>query len=938
MKGVEWGGVFIFFLLSVCRGVIGAEEGGKYSSTPSATSADTCLACVEGKESSNCACGLGAGGDLSGPTSPATGQLQDASSVRIRDSSNISPTFDSEGVVTGRIEFSDSISTRGCSSCPAGHYSSATGATSSNTCQACEAGKASSSRGAPSESSCELCGPGLSSNGAICKICDADEFSDGKTCHKCDSNSSWVIIVLSILSFLVVGWYVGRISASRQRMIRLKVITTFFQTAELTTAIKIGWPSFVTWSIPFNIPVADAECATQTFEGWNIYSTYLVSIYLPVVVFLGLLRRIRSLPSRSTMREKLSSTLVFLLVIWYLPIVRLSFQMFPCVDNPNYDGDGFWDEDRSWDSYPSVLVADPKVECDLSNGYRTLILVQASLTIALVGIGFPVFIVRKLRALHATEMLTAESSYVSLFQWYEPKAAWFEAVHMVRKALLILSTVFLPSTSLEAALSLVINLTFLAILVRTEPLVFYPCSLFPGKNLFLLSEVLIAATTVFGSFLALVGSLSGSTSAVNVLGVIFVSVNSSFAAAFMWGYHLDINQRDKLFPVARHESTALRSDSVNRKIAGTVKANEKEWDDMVELVEAADNSGLKKKLIGSLPFARSQAQACVRIEMKELDERLRKDITALSESFGKSLELKLEDINQKLSTMQPTVVLAEYRIFLRRVEASYARFTGSETYDPSSDPLREIALNEDLQICLVFLEKMGPSDVENVGDEDGVQMVRLSKNPTVTETRRGVIILDEEFKLRFSSADGLDAEVQSVSESSEKFSRGSSSLSSEFELLNRNSREYDSSEVSRRSSLLKSMTKSLSAIEKGIAAQMVDVKAQMADVKEAKKNIIDLCKRAEKAEKAENEEERRGLLEQSEGVPTGVSNPAAGSLGGKGSKGSKGGDESRGGVESSNAGRPNSSFDAFKNPNLVLGGKGGSKKNVGKARDDDQAE
>ena len=50
-------------------------------------------------------CGLGSGGDLSGPiTTPPTGQLQDASSVRIRDASNNSPTFDSEGVVSGRIE------------------------------------------------------------------------------------------------------------------------------------------------------------------------------------------------------------------------------------------------------------------------------------------------------------------------------------------------------------------------------------------------------------------------------------------------------------------------------------------------------------------------------------------------------------------------------------------------------------------------------------------------------------------------------------------------------------------------------------------------------------------------------------------------------------------------------------------------------------------
>ncbi|GMH58183.1 hypothetical protein TrST_g4530 [Triparma strigata] len=44
-------------------------------------------------------CGLG-----SSPAGHITGQLQDASSVRIRDDDNNSPTFDSEGVVSGRAE------------------------------------------------------------------------------------------------------------------------------------------------------------------------------------------------------------------------------------------------------------------------------------------------------------------------------------------------------------------------------------------------------------------------------------------------------------------------------------------------------------------------------------------------------------------------------------------------------------------------------------------------------------------------------------------------------------------------------------------------------------------------------------------------------------------------------------------------------------------
>lgn len=50
-------------------------------------------------------CGLGNGGDLSGPrTILATGQLQDGTNIRIRDDSNNSPTFNSEGVASGKVE------------------------------------------------------------------------------------------------------------------------------------------------------------------------------------------------------------------------------------------------------------------------------------------------------------------------------------------------------------------------------------------------------------------------------------------------------------------------------------------------------------------------------------------------------------------------------------------------------------------------------------------------------------------------------------------------------------------------------------------------------------------------------------------------------------------------------------------------------------------
>ena len=88
-------------------------EAGRYSSSPSATSADTCLACEAGKAAGAgatiCSTCASTNEDRTACTSCHLGsgriRFQDApSSVRIRDASNNSPTFDSEGVVSGRIE------------------------------------------------------------------------------------------------------------------------------------------------------------------------------------------------------------------------------------------------------------------------------------------------------------------------------------------------------------------------------------------------------------------------------------------------------------------------------------------------------------------------------------------------------------------------------------------------------------------------------------------------------------------------------------------------------------------------------------------------------------------------------------------------------------------------------------------------------------------
>eukprot|EP00519_Triparma_laevis_P015269 CAMPEP_0182495784 /NCGR_PEP_ID=MMETSP1321-20130603/4523_1 /TAXON_ID=91990 /ORGANISM="Bolidomonas sp., Strain RCC1657" /LENGTH=50 /DNA_ID=CAMNT_0024699237 /DNA_START=110 /DNA_END=259 /DNA_ORIENTATION=+ len=48
--------------------------------------------------------------------------------------------------------------------------------------------------------------------------CEADEFNDDGKCEKCDNTISILIVVGSVLSFIVVTYYVDKISKSSSRM------------------------------------------------------------------------------------------------------------------------------------------------------------------------------------------------------------------------------------------------------------------------------------------------------------------------------------------------------------------------------------------------------------------------------------------------------------------------------------------------------------------------------------------------------------------------------------------------------------------------------------------------------------------------------------------------------------------------------------------------
>ncbi|GMI37547.1 hypothetical protein TrCOL_g7316 [Triparma columacea] len=118
---------------------------------------------------------------------------------------------------------------------------------------------------------------------------------------------------------------------------------------------------------------------------------------------------------------------------------------------------------------------------------------------------------------------------------------------MLRKATLIAAGTFSGAPVTQSILYTVINTSFFILLYILKPLVFFPCSVFKGKNLFQLAEMSGCAITIIGNLLALVGSFS--QAAVNGVGITFAVINFCFAIFFGYGYGRDMKRTLQLHSI-----------------------------------------------------------------------------------------------------------------------------------------------------------------------------------------------------------------------------------------------------------------------------------------------------------------------------------------------------------------------------------------------------
>ena len=422
---------------------------------------------------------------------------------------------------------------------------------------------------------------------------------------------STFLILGSALSFIGATYYVEKIATSRQQMMRLRVLATLFQTAELTTLVKIPWPKWIFFTLPFQLPISDSKCLASS-SGFNQLHTFYTYIYGPVFVFIIIFIMIRRSLRGSSRRESLSNVLIFLLVMWYAPVLQMIGYMYDCFPDPERNNQHF-------------LVSEPSVSCEHSYS-RHLVIIHSGLLSLFIGLGFPTFIAFKIQQLKRENKLTASSSFASLFQYYIPAMAYFESFHMIRKALLI-AAVIIPSAIIHSAVNFAINLVFLLVVMRTKPLIRFPSTTFKGYNLYLLSELSGATVTL----LALIGAISDNQDVINILGATFATLNVSFAVAFFFAYHRDLRQAEKdrtsllnsQSPIdsGRGASSLSRTPSVKKSLGSDIKEAEEEWDHvMVELHRTPTDKRPRVASEMNMPYVRSQVADAVRKEIMSIEE------------------------------------------------------------------------------------------------------------------------------------------------------------------------------------------------------------------------------------------------------------------------------------------------------------------------------
>ncbi|GMH72522.1 hypothetical protein TL16_g05940 [Triparma laevis f. inornata] len=570
-------------------------SAGKASDSTVATSPNTCIKCSPGKYSADI-------GSIS---------CNDCDSGKYNKHTNSSSLSDCLRCEAGHI--SQEAGAEECTSCPQGTYQY----TGNTHCADCEAGKV-SAVGSNNCIFCEdgtyllngglecaLCEYGKSYNGGrkctdcymgrmsesrvgVCKLAvcmNAGEESVDGQCEICDQASHVGFICFSLLTFFIVGKYVNSVSHHLQKMVRIKTITNFYQTTDLTTLVAIPWPSIVYNFMPFEIPSASFKCLAD----WNFFDAFYFFACLALATFGFIILLIGRHRKVSLRREQLQQLLVFLLTLGYAPLLQAAASTSTC--------------HRDYGRDMLVYDVDPTVECPEGPPffwYGALLIV---------GLAYPLFIFMRIEILRRRKKLVAKSAFFALFQWYTPSQPWFDVVQLLRKLGLIFVTVNSDwGNSVKTSVMVFgINFLYLLLVLSTRPFKFFPSSTLKGHNLFSIAEVLSTLVTIVGASFAIIAAVKQDRELTNMLGFGFVVLNVLFSIILFFWFKVDMKvSKQTLTPKSRRIKSILEEYDVLVKLISMFELNVNLVRGTSENTSYSNDHSDFKQIASSLPFYRSR--------------------------------------------------------------------------------------------------------------------------------------------------------------------------------------------------------------------------------------------------------------------------------------------------------------------------------------------
>ena len=257
--------------------------------------------------------------------------------------------------------------------------------------------------------------------------------SSSCSCQDCNTLMSSLICLMSVFTFVMTAIYVQRSSNNRASLLQFKIMANFFQVSNLTTLINIPLPDFLSIIIPFAIPSGSFSCLMSAFDfTWNLTTSFYLTLYLPLLALLYLDSLRKKHTPGSVLHVDRSQQLVVLVLLWYSPLLIHASSMLSC-----------FEMDLGYGRTEFRLLADPNVKCDTWDTFtfeRLLLLLHVFLVCTLVGLGLPFYIFKTTTNLRQNNELSADSDIASLFELYRPTIPHFEAFVLLRKCLLLLSS------------------------------------------------------------------------------------------------------------------------------------------------------------------------------------------------------------------------------------------------------------------------------------------------------------------------------------------------------------------------------------------------------------------------------------------------------------------------------------------------------------------